>query len=280
MSARRIGILGYGAVGRYLARQVAAAPDLSLAFVYNRSADALADAPLHDIPVASGSLDEAWPVLAKHGADLVVEVAHATIVADFGALILSTADLYVASITALANPALARQVRAAAADHALYLPAGAAWGVHDVARLDRVGGVKQLNVSMRFHADALRLHGEPADRLAAYRADAGDEAPCLLFDGPVAELAPLAPNNVNTMTCLALAASELGPEGTCARLYAHKLDHAHIVEIEVTGSGGFHVHTRRYNPALPGAVTGDATYGSFYASLLAAQGHASGVHFC
>ncbi|MEO1576183.1 MAG: hypothetical protein AAFU65_14655, partial [Pseudomonadota bacterium] len=76
------------------------------------------------------------------------------------------------------------------------------------------------------------------------------------------------------------AASHLGPARTEARLYAHKLDHAHIVEIDVIGAGGFHVHTRRYNPALPGAVTGDATYGSFYASLLAAHGHDSGVHFC
>ncbi|MEO1575535.1 MAG: hypothetical protein AAFU65_11315, partial [Pseudomonadota bacterium] len=205
MSTRRIGLLGYGSVGRYLARRVLDAPELALAFVYNRSAEALSDPRLSGVTTASGSLSAAWPALAAAGADLVVEVAHASIVADHGADILAAADLYVASITALADPYLARTLRAAADRHALYLPAGAAWGVHDVARLDRVDGIRQLTVAMRFHADALRLNGEPATRLAAYRADAEDEAPCLLFDGPVSELAPLAPNNVNTMTCLALA---------------------------------------------------------------------------
>lgn len=280
MAAKRVGILGYGAVGRYLARQMREAPELELAFVYNRGPAPLADDRLANVPTASGALREAWPNLADLGADLVVEVAHADVVSDLGPQILATSDLYVASVTALADPAVASALRAAATDRALYLPAGAAWGVHDVARLDRVGGVQQLTVAMRFHADALRLQGDPAERLDAYRADSTDDAPCLLFDGPVAELAPLAPNNVNTMTCLALAAESLGPAKTRARLYAHKLDHAHIVEIDVLGAGGFHVHTRRYNPALPGAVTGAATYGSFLASLLAAHGQASGVHFC
>ncbi|MEM6914981.1 MAG: aspartate dehydrogenase domain-containing protein [Verrucomicrobiota bacterium] len=221
-----------------------------------------------------------WPALVAEGVDLVAEVAHPQLVFDHGEMILADADFYVASITALADATVGARLRRAAADRALYLPAGAAWGVSDVARLDRIGSVQQLNVAMRFHADALRLRGDPAERLAAYRADADDDAPCLLFDGSVEALAPLAPNNVNTMTCLALAASRLGPANTGARLYAHKLDHAHIVEIDVLSAGGFHVHTRRYNPAIPGAVTGVATHSAFLSSLLASRGHPSGVHFC
>ncbi|MEM6641118.1 MAG: aspartate dehydrogenase domain-containing protein [Pseudomonadota bacterium] len=280
MSPRRVGLIGFGSVGQYLATELRDAADHDLAFVYNRSDRAFDHPALQQVRKASGAFDQVWPALDGEGVDVVVEVAHPSLVTQFGERILESADLYVASITALADASVAGALRNAAVSHALYLPAGAAWGVNDVARMDRIGSVQQLNVAMRFHADSLRLNGEPAERLAAYRADADDDAPCLLFDGSVEALAPLAPNNVNTMTCLALAASKLGPANTGARLFAHKLDHAHIVEVDVLSAGGFHVHTRRYNPALPGAVTGSATYGAFLASLLATGGHKSGMHFC
>lgn len=41
-----------------------------------------------------------------------------------------------------------------------------------------------------------------------------------------------------------------------------------MVEVEVTGPGGFSVKTVRRNPASLGAVTGRATYTSFWSSLL------------
>ena len=42
----------------------------------------------------------------------------------------------------------------------------------------------------------------------------------------------------------------------------------HVVEVEVSGAHGFSVHTVRRNPAQLGAVTGSATYSSFWHSLL------------
>lgn len=41
-----------------------------------------------------------------------------------------------------------------------------------------------------------------------------------------------------------------------------------MVEVEVTGPDGFSVNTVRRNPARLGAVTGSATYNSFWNSLL------------
>jgi predicted dinucleotide-utilizing enzyme len=41
-----------------------------------------------------------------------------------------------------------------------------------------------------------------------------------LYDGPVRQLCPLAPNNVNTMAAAAVAAHNLGLDGTRARLVA------------------------------------------------------------
>lgn len=47
-----------------------------------------------------------------------------------------------------------------------------------------------------------------------------------------------------------------------------RLSDYHVVEVEVTGPDGFSVHTVRRNPARLGAVTGSATYSSFWNSLL------------
>jgi aspartate dehydrogenase len=131
-----------------------------------------------------------------------------------------------------------------------------------------------------------------------------------LCKGPVRDLCPLAPNNVNTMACAALAAHNLGFDktvGTSCRfpnavvttrsvvrmtfsffnmthsrsiflgcLIADKSLQAHVITIEALGpvpsDGGdrFAVTTTRHNPAKPGAVTGSATFASFLSSLLAA----------
>jgi hypothetical protein len=108
----------------------------------------------------------------------------------------------------------------------------------------------------------------------------------VLYEGPIRELAPQAPNNTNTIAAAALAAHTLGMDGTVGKLIADPSLQAHIVEIEVTGVASqpntppFRCFTRRYNPAAKGAVTGDATYASFMSSILDAHGRGSGLHFC
>lgn len=59
--------------------------------------------------------------------------------------------------------------------------------------------------------------------------------------------------------------SGLGLTGSCS---CCRLRDYHVVEVEVTGPDGFSVHTVRRNPARLGAVTGSATYNSFWNSLL------------
>lgn len=120
----------------------------------------------------------------------------------------------------------------------------------------------------------------------------------VLFRGSVAELCPLAPNNVNTMAAAAVAAGTLGFTGVQGEIVSDtawvflnksdwpdaafhiclndtfhtsscpRLSDYHVVEVDVMGSGGFSVNTVRRNPAKLGAVTGSATYNSFWNSLL------------
>jgi len=46
------------------------------------------------------------------------------------------------------------------------------------------------------------------------------------------------------------------------------------------GQEVFECKTVRYNPSVPGAVTGSATYVSFFSSLVRARGLSPGLHLC
>jgi hypothetical protein len=60
-----------------------------------------------------------------------------------------------------------------------------------------------------------------------------------------------------------------GFDATTGCLVADKsLTGHHVVKVEVVSKGGLEVTTIRKNPAKLGAVTGSATFASFFASLL------------
>lgn len=145
------------------------------------------------------------------------------------------------------------------------------------------GSLKALKVTMRKHPSSFRLNEPLHSRNLAVK-DTDPET--TLYEGPVRELCVAAPNNVNTMACAALAAHNLGFDRVEALLTSDPKLEAHIVEIDVTGPQGpsddrpFTSKTVRYNPAKPGAVTGDATYVSFWSSLLSAKNQGAGLHFC
>jgi aspartate dehydrogenase len=144
-----------------------------------------------------------------------------------------------------------------------------------------------LKITMKKYPTSLKVESILMEKLKKYIEDSNQTNEFILYEGPVRDLCPLAPNNVNTIACAALAAHNLGFDGVYARLIADKnLKNAHIIDIEVTGpiksnkEEMFQVHTTRYNPANPGEVTGAATYSSFLSSLLMAHSKGNGFHFC
>jgi len=130
-------------------------------------------------------------------------------------------------------------------------------------------------VTMKKHPESFKLESplkELNDKVTAET---------VLYDGPVRGLCPLAPNNVNTMAAAAIAAECLGFDGVQGSIVSDpNLIDSHIVEIQVTGMNGFHVKTVRTNPAKIGNVTGQATYASFWASLLRSGGKRGGLFLC
>jgi len=285
---RRVGLVGYGAVGRYLARAIQQDPvcreRLELAFVCNpRTPSVVRDDPSLPVGVALDALAD----FASRGADLIVEVAHPTISEQYGAQFLEHADYLPSSVTAFANAETERAMREASESgqgHGIYIPSGALWGARDIQNMAHRGNLGGLTVTMKKAPHHLKLQAPLSHKLDEVVAS-GATGETVLFEGPCRELAPLAPNNTNTIAAAALAAHTLGMDGTIGRLVCDPSLEAHIVEVEVTGAANpgapaFRCVTQRINPAAKGAVTGDATYASFMSSMLDAGGRGGGLHFC
>ncbi|XP_039632009.1 putative L-aspartate dehydrogenase [Polypterus senegalus] len=279
---RRVGIVGYGHLGQYLVEKIKQDGDslgLEIAFVWNRSIQKL-DGKIPD-SLQLKNLED----FEGRKAHLIVEVSHPQIAQDYGELFLRHADFMIGSPTALADSKLEITLRNTAFnyEHTLYVPSGAFWGGEDIQKMADIGTLKALKVTMSKHPSCFRL----VDFLASQLPPTGVPGRKILFCGPVRDLCPLAPNNVNTMAAAAIAGHNLGFSGVTGCLVADpELVDWHLVEIEVTGpefenSGKlFSVKTVRSNPAELGAVTGNATYQSFWSSLLACKGHGGRVYLC
>jgi predicted dinucleotide-utilizing enzyme len=288
MTRTRIGILGFGTLGQYLCERVLTHRDtMELAFVWSRSPERFSEASLAvpeplrlsgpDLEAALAAWSEAY-----EPAELIAEVCHPAVLANHAVQILRYADLMAGSPTAFASAAVESDVREILRDpaqtHGCYLASGALWGVDDILKLKRLGALRQVSVTMKKHPNSFKL-GEPLHSgVQAYADDDQQTEPYTIYDGAVRELCPLAPNNVNTMACAAMAG--LGFDETRACLIADKSLTAHIVDIRVEDRYGLLVRTERYNPAAAGAVTGDATYDSFWSSLKRAGGQGPGLFFC
>lgn len=270
----RVGIVGYGHLGQFLVDRIqreGPGVGLSLAFVWNRNADKFSDSLPKDLILTN--LSE----FTHKKADLIVEVCHPQIVKEFGVNFLTHANLLVGSPSALSDSQLNQELRCSAQKHGntLYVPSGALWGGQDIQRLNDSGSLKALSIRMSKHPSCFRLTG---GLLSDWSEDEGRR---VLFHGSVAELCPIAPNNVNTMAAAAIAASTLGFHGVTGEIVSDTaLADYHLVEVEVTGPDGFSVTTVRRNPAKIGAVTGSATYNSFWSSLLVCKGHGGRVYLC
>ena len=279
---RRVGILGYGALGQYLVDAIsggdaAASSACEIAFVWNRSPE-----KLDKLPALLRCTD--LSDVSRFSPDLIVEVCHPGLLAEWGAHLLTVCDVYMGSPTALADPTANASLRAAACIHGLYVPAGALWGAEDLARMNARGTLVKLRITMAKHPLSLKLEGELGVRIAEMLAS-GESGPVVLYDGPTRKLCALAPNNVNTMAAAAIAAPSLGFDGVEACLVADATLNAHVITVEAIGPAAgdgqvFHVITKRSNPAPPGAVTGRATFASFLSSVLAACNRGVGVHLC
>jgi predicted dinucleotide-utilizing enzyme len=298
----RVGIIGFGSLGQFLFHRIqtdvaAKAAGLEVAFVWNRTTDKLQppagveyDAAAHGTTLPSPdqiltAIDDEAAIRA-YRPDVLVEVAHPNLYRAHGAMWLRVAHVFVGSPTAFADAELVATLQAelaklaqaaptpVAPQRVLYVPKGALWGAEDIAAMAARGTIASLHITMRKPASSTRL-GEPLQsKLDAFLAASGDDDELVVYDGPIGPLCPLAPNNVNTMACAALASgAAVGFANGRGTLIVDRNSDCHIITVTVEGkllpgrSKPFSATSTRVNPCDPGAVTATATFVSFFSSM-------------
>jgi aspartate dehydrogenase len=137
----RIGLIGYGAIGRSIARALSngGAAELSLVAVCTREEQrATARDDVSDNTLVTTSVEE----LLDASPDLVVEAAGHNVVVEYGCEVLRGGrDLYVLSSGILANEEVASRLRSAAlmGDSQVVIPAGALAGFDGLLSLKQAG---------------------------------------------------------------------------------------------------------------------------------------------
>ena len=208
---KRIGLIGFGFIGRRVFERLLADPALEPAFVHNRSEAALVD------------LAQA----RARDADLVVELAHPVFTREHGERLLQHANYLPLSVTALADDALRQRLLAVARAHGtrLLVPHGALMGADNLAESH------WQSVSISFWKNPMHIDFSESGFDAA-----SIQQETLVYDGPVRGIAALYPRNVNTMVTCALATT--GLDACHARLVAIPGYDRGRIRIEARGAGG------------------------------------------
>ena len=217
MSTMRIGLLGCGSIGGFLASHIlsrGAADSMELGYVFDKD-----EKRLGDIPAAcrvTGLAD----LLAAQPADLVVEAAHADLLKEVALRVAQRSDMLLFSITALADEAFRTTLEQTAikSGRKIFLPHGAMIGIDGLA--DAGPTLKSVTVTTTKSPASLGL---PPDKYA------------VVYEGPVRQACAKFPRNVNVHAAIALAG--LGFDRTISRIVADPAvsTNSHLVEVEGTG---------------------------------------------
>lgn len=224
-----IAMIGFGAIGRYVAAALEDDPDYHLSDLIVRPpriADISAKAG-NEVHVTD-SIDKLTGTPA-----MIVEVAGHGALGDHAAAALRAGHtVLVVSVGALADPDLYRTVRdAAAAGGGTAIIAPGAVGGIDALSAARQGGLDRVTYTSR--KPPLAWKGTPGEDLCDL--DTLSEA-VTLFEGPADEAARTYPKNANVAATIALAGT--GFSETAVRVIADPAAPGNVHELEASGTFG------------------------------------------
>lgn len=240
----RLGVIGYGAIGRELADAIQAgqAGDAELAGVLVQTPR---PAPA-GVPLTADPAD-----FFANPMDAVIECAgHGAVRAHGEAALRSGADLYVTAVGALADPALLQRLTGVAKQtgRRLVIPS-AGIGALDILTAAAVGGLDRVTITVRKDVESWR--GTQAETVCDL--DSLSQ-PTEVFRGKVSDGAPLYPGNVNIAMATALAG--IGPDRTELVIVVDPTISTHIVGIEAEGAFGRFSFEEDVLPSLANRKTG------------------------
>jgi len=212
---KNIGIIGYGTLGAYLAKKIEGDTDLALGFVYDIDRDRFSSL---DSSLILDSMENA----REKDVDLIVEVAHADWVKEFGPFVLEFADLLIYSVTAFVEEGLQEKLdKAARANNTnYYISHGALLGLDGVR--DGKDVIEEVCITTIKAPEKLGLKEKVPSRK-------------ILYEGPTRRACELFPRNVNVHAVLALHA--LGFDKTTSKVIADPDAGTMRHVIEVKGKG-------------------------------------------
>ena len=223
----RIGVIGAGAIGRYLiqALRTGKAGDHELVVV----GDIIPNVDLDGVPYTTDVSS-----LPSHGLDLVVEAAAQAAARQHAVPMLQAGvDVMIMSVGALADEGFYEQIRSAArkAGRRVYIPSGALGGL-DAVKAAAIAGLDSVELITTKPPiaikDAAYFQEHPVDWDAI-------TSPTVVYEGPAIEAVGYFPQNVNVAAVLSLAG--LGPRETRVRVVADPASttNQHMVRVR----GGF-----------------------------------------
>lgn len=217
----RVGLIGYGAIGRRVAQRVLAGEAGDVAVVAILVRDAARAAATGRVPVT----DDLGTFLGQ-GPDAVVEAAGGTALRKYAEPVLEHGcHLIPVSVGALVDPEVLARVRAASdrGGGRVFVPSGA------IAALDAIGAAALGGLESVRHTVRKPVAAFTAEQLAGRAA--GEAA--VLFEGSVLEGARLFPENVNVAAAVVLAGAP--PERTTLRVMVDPAVSRNTHELEAEG---------------------------------------------
>jgi aspartate dehydrogenase len=263
MNKKRIGIIGFGYIGRFIYEQIQSDDsDLEVAFVWNRSTEKIADLPQHLVLNDLADFADCNP-------DLILELAHPTISAEYGEAFLSSTNYMMLSVTAMADQKLADKLEDTALQNGtnLFIPHGALIGVESLQ--EGRNNWKEVSITFRKHPNSLDFSNTDID-------PASITSSTVVFDGPVRDIAKLFPRNVNTMVTCGL--STLGLDKTRAVLISDPELTSLSAEVTALGNDGSLLETKKVEQSAGVSGTGmlASQLGSIHRAML---GGKPGINF-
>jgi len=151
-----VGLLGVGAIGSFLARELSRDPDVAEVLAYDLDAGRVGAATSEAPKVRAATAEE---ILSR--ADVVVEAASQAAAREYVPRALRAGkDVVVLSVGALADAVFLQEVTALAAAHhgRLHVPSGAV-GAIDALKAARLAGLREVEIETRKRPETL---GRPA----------------------------------------------------------------------------------------------------------------------
>ena len=257
----RIGLVGYGQIGRAVHQMINANPQtgMQVVFVHDQFTDALNDVPAE---LALPDLGE----FASKEADLVVEMAHPDVTRAWGKTILEQTNYMFISVTALADRQVEQDIEETTqrCGTRAFVPHGGVVGMDALLENREVWESVDVIMKKPPHNVDCAAAGLNPDEI---------KEETTLYDGPTRGICPLFPRNVNTHAAIAYAG--IGFDRTHSILQVDPAWKEATVAIHAKGPG-IDLHVERVEGIT--GVTGASTPASIYNTVQMIGSTGPGIH--